>query len=167
MSDPYARYMAQFQPASVEEALRLFDESTKVPEYSSPHVVNWEWVLTNLSWNDHRRKVLDQFEDLLKSVEGCGVNVDLVMIGGSFLSSTEMPSDIDVLFVYRISDSFCDGQFNKVVTSKCPLVDFRVVPADAGALVLIKTAIFNHTLFQGRDGGRGSILLSIESTEKV
>ena len=161
MSDPYLAYILSRQPATLDQALVLFDEVSKGPDKSSPHVVEWRWVEENLCWNIHRKNLIVTLRGFLSRMGSFGGIAELVLIGGSFVSRLETPKDIDFLLVYRADTSFRSEEFAKFATTNQDGLDFKLIPSDTGVISLLKISIFYHLLFQGRKGGEGSIIISI------
>lgn len=161
MHDPYLNYILAHQPKDLDQALVLFDEISKGTDKSSPHVVTWEWLKYHLCWNERRSKLASLLHNFLSEVRCYGITPEFLLLGGSFLSNRDNPKDIDFLLVYRASDAFRSEEFSRFVMNKRVGLDYRAIPSDTGSLSLIKISIFYHTLFEGKGGDRGSLLIPI------
>lgn len=161
ISDPYTAYILERQPASLEDALVLFDEKSKGPDASSPHVVRHEWLEHHLCWTEKRRNLLSHFDNFIAETCKFEITIEAVLIGGSFVSRKDEPRDIDFLAIYKTLPGFAPEALSNFVMTKRPGLDWRFIPSDAGALPLLKISIFCHLLYEGRKGGEGSLLLII------
>ncbi|MDR6134910.1 hypothetical protein QE361_001893 [Sphingomonas sp. SORGH_AS802] len=159
ISDPYTAYILDRQPASLDAALVLFDERSKGPDASSPHVVQHEWLERHLCWNEKRKGLLAGFDGFLAETQRFAITVEAALIGGSFVSRKDEPKDIDFLAVYTTLPGFDPEALSEFVVAKRPGLDWRFIPSDAGVLPLLKISMFCHLLYEGRKGGEGSLLL--------
>lgn len=161
MIDPYASYILLKQPTDLEAALVLFDEDSKGPDRSSPHAVTWEWMERNLCWNTHRQELLVQLREFTKSICHYGAIPQLLLIGGSYVSTAKTPKDVDFLLIYSVTEDFNSNLFVDFIRAKRIGLDYRLIPSDTGLLSIIKITIFYHLLYQGRKGGKGSVILKL------
>lgn len=160
-SDPFTAYILERQPASLVDALTLFDERSKGPDASSPHVVSRDWLDKHLCWTEKRKHLLNIFDKFIEEVNGLGVIVEAALLGGSYVSVKDDPKDIDFLVIYRVTDGFDANVLSRLVSIKRPGLDWRFIPSDAGTVPLLKISIFCHLLYEGRKGGEGSLLVVI------
>lgn len=141
----YLLRLLEKMPKSIKDAKRLFGDNSF---NNSPHVVNRDWINNHLSWNTDRQRILDQLFSFLERLSSYGVKSEALIIGGSFLSESSCPKDIDFLLLYSTLENFNATAFYSVVTQKTKLLDYRVCPTDAGFIPIIKQVVEFHTLFQ-------------------
>lgn len=158
-SDPFTAYALERQPSGLDGVLVLFDEKTRGPDASSPHIVTRAWIGEHLGWTDHRQRLLACFDTFLEQAQQHGIIIEGVLIGGSFVSRKDSPKDIDFLVIYRADENFEAAALSRFVSAKQPYLDWRFVPSDTGTLPLLKITLFCHLLYEGRSGGEGSILM--------
>ena len=159
MLGPYETYILSKKPKSIDAALVLFDEATKALDSSSPHVVDWPWVHEHLCWSERRSDLVSKLRRFMGALGTCYINIETVLLGGSFVSKKDDPKDIDALIVYRAVDGF-DAPLLRSLASTAPNGgDCRLVPSDTGTIALLKATIFYSILFQGRKGGEGAIMV--------
>ncbi len=133
---------------------------------STPYVTDLFNLESAWSRNSQKRNLLVELDRRIKESASYGVEVDIVMLGGSALDENcALPRDLDGVAFYRAASATDIGAAVTLLQQRFrefPL-DLRLVPSDGDPFILIKAVSYFTTLYlQSREGSaaqRGLILV--------
>jgi hypothetical protein len=156
MADPHAfdprenRYFAQAERLGFPAFLTSIAESS--PANASPYLCLYEEFRAAASRWSGREPLLAALDRVRSQAETCGVVVEAMLIGGSFVAlSNPSPRDVDCLMFYRQAAGDRPVEARRLGElrrqAKGNRVDVRFVPVDGGVLPLIKSVCYFSVLF--------------------
>lgn len=142
----YVRAVSEDFPAFLDS----IDLST--PLNASPYLVGLTEFVTRQR-DPGRDQLVARLQDALNNLRDMGANPQALLIGGSFLDSTQTPHDLDCV-VYYESETRPSGLARWQLKQHDRGLDLRLVPIDSDPILVLKMTLFFGALY-GR--GRGAL----------
>ncbi len=137
------------------------------PLNSTPFFSSFLEFSNRMDFSRRRKTLLVRLAALIKEISEQSIEPQVVMIGGSFLdTSNPSPNDIDCVIFYRsgFQSIATAGQWMSTIRDRAKAVrlDARFVPTDGNFIVLLRSAIYFASLYRESKNGaesRGVVLL--------
>lgn len=138
-----------------------FGEETVVN--SSPFLITHPETIGRLAGSCRRKMILSRLLHALVEAPKRGIEVECLLLAGSFIDIAADPADIDVLMLYRLEEKVEPQTLPSWIVKFAPSVDIKVCPVDVSAALLVKRSTFFTSLFaHNRSSGaldRGCLIM--------
>lgn len=120
------------------------------PVNAAPYVASFE-QLSDVFASDVRRPMFESLRRALAELRSAGVQVRVVLIGGSLLDRERVPRDLDCVLFYARPDETAAMDLGRWQAKQRSLgLDARLIPIDVDPLIVLKSAIYFGLLYSQR-----------------